>query len=123
MSFSYYLFLGGPDWSGSDSCAPSKLVTKSSALASGIHLGQSPAQILAILGKPSLHRRDELIYSFMAEKKNSAESLELVRKNNPGISEDDLHKNYNSYTLGVDIDAKFKANKLIYLAISKSETY
>jgi hypothetical protein len=123
VNFSYYLFVGGPDWNGSESCVPSKLVTKHTAPASGLHLGQSPAQVLAILGKPSLRRKDELIYSFMVEKKNSPESLEVVRKSKPGISEEDLHKNYDSYTLGVDIDAKFKANRLIYLAVSKSETY
>jgi hypothetical protein len=121
IDFSYYLFVGGADWNGSDQCATSKLISRNLAVASGLHLGQTPAEIMAILGKPSLRRKDELLYSFMVEKKTSRKDLEQASKNNPEMSDEDFHKNYDFYTLSVGIDAKFKDNKLIYLTVSKSE--
>jgi len=50
---SVYLFVDGPDWYGSDRCIPSDLVSTHLATASGLRLGMTPAQVIAILGKPS----------------------------------------------------------------------
>jgi hypothetical protein len=122
VDYSYFLFAGGRDWHGSDQCAPSKLVSKSLTVASGLHLGQSPAEVIAILGKPNLRRKDGLIYSFEIEKKASSKDLEEAKKNNPGMSEEEIRQNFGSYTLGVGITVKFQDDKLIYLAVSKSET-
>src|SRR5882762_10283994 len=44
----FYLFEGGKDWKGSDLCSLSPLVTKNLRTASGIGLGQSPAEVQAI---------------------------------------------------------------------------
>jgi hypothetical protein len=122
VAFSFYLFAGGADWGGSNQCASTKFVSSSLATASGLHLGQTPAEVRSILGKPSTDRKNELFYSFMVEKKNSAKDIEEEKKNNPSMSEKEIHENYDTYSLGVSIDAKFQDNKLVYLAVLKSET-
>jgi hypothetical protein len=119
----FYLFSGGPDWKGSELCAESTLVTASLATASGLHLGQTSAQVRAILGKPSYATTNKIIYSLGVEKKTSAVDFENVKRQNPQVSQDELHRNYDSYTLGVYIEARFFSGQLVYLAISKTESY
>jgi hypothetical protein len=118
-----YLFSGGPDWMGSDLCGASSLVTKDVSTASGLHLGQTTAQVRAILGKPSAVAADKLTYFLDVEKKSSAADFEKVKRQNPGISLDELHRNYDSYALGAFIEGRFVSGKLTYLAISKTESY
>jgi hypothetical protein len=50
----FYLLNIGPDWKGSELCTESNLVTANLSTASGLHLGQTSAQVRAILGKPSV---------------------------------------------------------------------
>lgn len=119
---SFYLFVRGADWDGSDQCVPSKLISANLATASGLHLGQTPSQVLAILGKPSVRRRDNLIWSFSVKKKTTPEDLKEARRHNPQMSDEDFHANYDFYDLGVGIDARFVHSRLVYLAISKAET-
>jgi len=119
----FYLFSGGPDWKGSELCADSNLVTKNLSTASGLHLGQTTAQVRAILGTPSVVAGDSLIYSLGVEKKLSGADFEKLRRQNPGLSPDALHRNYDSYTLGVYIEGRFVTGRLTYLAISKIESY
>ncbi len=118
----FYLFNRGPDWSGSDQCAPSKLITKSISSSSGLRLGLTPEQVVAILGRPSKHRSGEWVYSLHAAKKTSAEDLKKARQNNPGMSEKEIQENYSSYDLNVAVRLKFENSKLTYMSISKSET-
>ena len=66
----FYLFNRGPDWSGSDQCAPSKLITKSVFSSSGLRLGLTPEQVVAILGRPSKHRSGEWVYCAACGKKD-----------------------------------------------------
>jgi len=119
----FYLFSVGPDWKGSELCTESNLVTTNLSTASGLHLGQTNAQVRAILGKPSFVGDDKIIYSFGVEKKTSAADFESLRQRNPQLSQDELHRNYDFYTLGVYIEARFLSGKLVYLAISKTESY
>lgn len=119
----FYLFAGGPDWKGSDVCARSNLVTKNLSVASGLRLGQTPAEVKAILGKPSAVLGNKIIYSFEVEKKTSAGDLDKLRHQNPSLSEEELHRNYDSYSLGVYIEARFAQSKLNYLAVSRTAVY
>ena len=119
----YYLFSVGPDWKGSELCTESNLVTTNLSTASGLRLGQTNAQVRAILGKPSFVADDKIIYSLGVEKKTSAADFENLRQRNPQLSEDELHRSYDFYTLGVYIEARFLSGKLVYLAISKTESY
>jgi len=116
-----YLFEGGPDWQGSDQCLKLSLVTRHLSVASGLRLGLTPAGVKTILGKPSLATAGKLIYSFMVQKKTSAADLQKVRQAYPGLSEEELQRDYGFYSLGVYIEARFSSGKLAYLAISRAE--
>jgi hypothetical protein len=118
-----YLFEGGPDWKGSDLCAKSNLITKNLSLASGLRLGQNPAEVRDILGKPSIVTPDKLIYFFSVEKKSTTADFENLKPRYPELSEEDLHRNYEFYMLGVYVEARFTSGKLTYLAVSKTEAY
>jgi len=120
---SFYLFRGGPDWKGSELCTASNLVTTNLSTASGLRLGQTVAQVRAILGKSGLVVDGKLMYSLEAEKITPAEDFEGLRKRNPQLSEDELHRNYDYYMRSVYVEARFASGKLFYLAISKSESY
>jgi hypothetical protein len=119
----FYLFEDGPDWKGSDLCVKSNLVTKNLSVASGLRLGQTPAEVKAILGKPSAVIGNKIIYSFEVEKKTSTGDFDKLRQQHPSLSEEELHRNYESYSLGVYIEARFAQSKLNYLAVSKTEAY
>jgi hypothetical protein len=119
----FYLFNVGPDWKGSELCAESSLVTANPSTASGLHLGQTSAQVRAILGKPSSVADNKIIYSLDVEKKTLSRGLRELKKRNPQLSQDELHRSYDSYTLGVYIEARFFSDKLTYLVISKTESY
>ncbi|HKW62602.1 MAG TPA: hypothetical protein VJN89_08670 [Candidatus Acidoferrum sp.] len=123
VSDSFYLFADGPDWNGSDLCVKSKLVTENLSLASGLRLGQTPAQVEAILGKPSLIEGDKVMYSFVVEKKTPPADFKKLRQKYPELSEEEFRRNYESYSLGVNIEARFGHSRLNYLAVLKTETY
>jgi len=88
-----------------------------------LHLGQNAAEVKEILGKPSVDTGGKLIYSFGVEKKSSVADFENLRPRYPELSEEELHKEYEFYSLGVNIEARFMSGKLTYLAISKTEAY
>lgn len=120
---SFYLFAGGPDWKGSDLCVKSSFVSKNLSVASGLRLGQTPAEVRDILGNPSAVIKNKLIYSYGIEKKSSTEDLDNQRRQHPELSEEDVRRNFESYYLSVYIEAKFSQSSLVYLAVSKGETY
>jgi hypothetical protein len=119
----FYLFSVGPDWKGSEQCSESNLVVANLSTASGLHLGQTSAQVRAILGRPSFTSDNKIIWFVSAEKKTPAADFENLKKRNPEMTGDELHRNYDFYTLGVYIEARFLSHKLVYLAISKTESY
>jgi hypothetical protein len=119
----FYLFSVGPDWKGSELCRESNLITTSLATASGLRLGQTIAQVRAILGKPGLAADDRIVYSLDFEKKTPDTDFESLRKQNPQLSQEELHRGYDYYTLGVYVEARFLSSKLVYLAISRTESY
>lgn len=119
----FYLFEGGPDWQGSNLCFKSTLITRNLSVASGLSLGKTPAEIRGILGEPSAVAADKVSYFFSVEKKTPASHFENLKQRYPELSEEELHRNYDSYTLGVYIEARFSSGKLNYLAVSKTEAY
>jgi|SRR5882672_1863694 len=119
----FYLFTGGPDWDSSDGCTSTSLLTNDLSTSSGLHLGQNSAQVKAVLGKPSFASTNKLIYYAMVEKKTSAADFENLKKRNLGLAEDELHRNYEFYALGVYVEVRFVKDRLVYLAISKTESY
>ena len=121
FDFSFYLFADGADWSGSHLCASSKLVSRRSSTASGLHLGQSPDEVVAILGKPSSTRKNEIMYSFAVTKKSSPDDLKSLQKQHPELTLKEVQEHYGEYDLAEGIHARFVDSKLIYLAVSRVE--
>ena len=119
----FYLFNVGPDWKGREQCSESNLVTANLSMDSGLHLEQTSAQLRALLGKPSFASDDKIVYFFSVEKKTSAADFETLKRQNPQMTQDELHRNYDSYTLGVYIQTRFLSGKLVYLGVSKTETF
>jgi hypothetical protein len=122
VGYTFYLFADGPAWEGADRCVASKTISRSLATASGLHVGQTPTQVMAILGKPTKRLENELVYSFLVKKKTSPQDLKEARERNPEMSEKDFQENYGYYDLGTGVDAKFIDSKLTYLAVSKVES-
>jgi hypothetical protein len=117
-----YLFNVGPDWKGSHLCGGSNLLTAHSSTTAGLHLGQTKTQVKTILGKPSSSGDDKMVYFLESEKKTSTADFESLKRRNPQIGEDELHRAYDSYSLTVYVEARFSSGKLVYLAISKTTT-
>jgi hypothetical protein len=122
LDYSFYLFSGGPKWKGSEYCLTSSLVSRDLSTASGLHLGMSPADMEAILGKPNAATGTALIYSRSTRKETSKEDLKKIRESSPNMSEAEL-SSYRFSDLDVSIEARFAKSKLIYLGIAKSESY
>jgi hypothetical protein len=117
----FYLFTDGASWTGSDMCLSSKLLSITASTGSGLHLGQTPSEVMLILGRPSRRRRNELIYAFHARKRRSAEELKKLRQVNSQLSDQEFHDKYDSYDLEPTVDARFLDSKLTYLAVSRAE--
>jgi hypothetical protein len=118
----FYLFNGAP-WKGQDSCSATNLVPGKLATGSGLHIGESPAEIIAMLGKPSGQREGELVYLVEYRKRNSAEELKELRKKVPAMSDEEFAKSLAVADLTAIVVLKFAESKLNYIAVSKSETY
>ena len=115
VQYAFYLFLKGPDWTGSELCAKSKFVTSGVSTLSGLRLGENPTQVRGILGKPTkLSRAGDLIYFSQIRKRWTPAELKRIRKYNPDVSD--------FYDMSAYIVARFSHSKLIYLGVSKSET-
>jgi hypothetical protein len=122
VRFGFYLFSGGPDWHGSDRCTSSNLVSRGLATASGLRLGMTPSQVIAILGKPSTRDKAELIYSLHVTKKLSAKERVEARRYHADLTDEDFEANYGSYDWSAGIDAKFTDSKLTFMSVSTAET-
>jgi|SRR5580658_4231904 hypothetical protein len=123
VAFTFYLFSDGRPWDGSDQCAHSHLVSAGLSTASGLHLGQTPSEVITLLGEPSNRRKNEFIYSIHAKKRASEENLKKLRQQNTQMSDEDFHRAYDFYDLGAAVHAKFTDSKLAFLVVSKAETY
>lgn len=115
VQFAFYLFTKGPDWTGSNLCAKSKFVTPTVGTLSGLRLGQSPAQVEAVLGKPTKSLANgDLIYFNQIRKRRTPAELRRIRNYNSDVSD--------FYDMSAYIVARFSDSKLTYLGVSKSET-
>lgn len=123
VSKSYYLFEDGPHWNGESYCASSKAVSADLKNEAGLGLGETRAQVTALLGKPSLDRPDRLVYVFSLRKKTPAAEFEASRQTHPELSESELEENFGYYDLWIEIDVRFHGSKSSYIGILWSATY
>ncbi len=125
MDTSFYVFTGERSWKGSNYAASSALISGTMATASGLHLGQSPEQIIAILGKPNFRNKSELYYSFLSKvkipEKDLKKSWQKYRTYNQNMSYEQYRQFYEFESHSVVILTRFDASKLIYLAVSRSD--
>ena len=120
-------------WKWKTPCKRSPRVTRSLATSSGLHLGQTQEQVIAILGLPTRrsrnvqYGRDDLIYDLEARKRTDPQELALWLKKelqqHPDASQIEFHETYDFYELVVYIHAKFFNNALINLTVSWSAQY
>jgi hypothetical protein len=123
VELAFYLFADGRSWNGIDHCAESGLVARNIATSSGLRLGLTRAQVEGILGRPTAHDGDTLIYWNQVAKRSSPEELTRAREQYPKMTEKEFHENYDEYYLSAYIEARFVNSRLSYLAVKKSETY
>jgi len=86
----FILFEGGPDWKCANRCVVSKAISRDLATTSDLRLGMTPAQVIAIVGKPTKRHEGDFIYSFLVTKKTSPNDLKEARDGNPAMSEKDF---------------------------------
>jgi hypothetical protein len=124
VHYAYYIFYGGADWNGSQYCRKSTLVVDDSGNAAGIHLGMSPAEVRAILGKPTashqgISNQSGMRYARLTRTKLDAEEKARIRERSPQVSEAELNAEYE---VSVEIETRFTGSRLTYLAVVRSET-
>jgi hypothetical protein len=56
------------------------------------------------------------------KKKASAEDLKQARRDHRDLTEQEIQTQYGTFDLTVYISAKFHNSKLVYLAVSRTET-
>ena len=118
----FYLFNAGPAWNGNDKCVATKVAISGASTISGLHLGLTPSQVIAILDKPTIRREDQLSYYLHVRKKTSEADLKRIRQQHREMSDKEFIDNYAFYDLTAMIVMRFKDSKLNYLAVSELET-
>lgn len=122
VQYAFYLFSDGPDWNGRDACLSSKRVSSALTTSLGLHLGQNPSEIEAVLGAPTVRQKDRFIYFRSARKKTPPKQLLELRKYHSDLSSRKFLEYYEYFDLTVHIEIEFANSKMTYLAVSKSET-
>lgn len=115
VNYAFYLFNDVTPWNGRDICTRSGEISREVRTASGLHLGQTPEQVIKILGKPSRRRTNELSYLLEVNKGTAPDALARCRSRYPDLT-------CATYDLTVVIRARFVHAKLVYLAVSTTET-
>lgn len=120
-------------WQWRTSCKRSSRISRSLTTASGLHLGQTQEQLIAILGLPTMHSRnvhngqDDMVYALETKKKMSSRELapylQDELKQYPNLNQKTWIENNGYYSLWVSIHAKFINDSLTNLKILWSETY
>jgi hypothetical protein len=122
LDLTFYLFTGGPSWSGMEHCVSSDLVSPSLKTGLGLYLGMTRDQAEAILGKPQVSKPDRIAYSALTTERTPPADLEKSRKIHPEMSEEDIKENFGTFNRSAYVEVRFKNSKAIYLAVSTSET-
>jgi hypothetical protein len=122
VDYTFYLFTDGPPWQGAERCFQSTAISRRSTTGSGLRLGQSPSQVIDLIGRPTKRSENELLYSFSVKKRTSTKELREARQRNPAMSDKDLQDTYGYYNDASGIVARFVDSKLTYLAVSHIES-
>jgi len=123
ISHALYLFRSRRPWAGSEHCAATKEVSATLATGSGVHLGLSRREVLAILGQPSLVEEDRVVYNRGTLERTPADQLQQIRKQLPGLSAQQAEELYGSFNHTVYMEARFLDRKLSYLAVAEMSQF
>jgi len=128
VSPSFVLAADRSYWKWSTPCRRSTKVTRQISTASGLRLGLTQEQVIAVLGLPTsrmqnhkLHS-DSISYDFEMRKRTSQTWLMRSRRQHPEMSEKELEQNYGHYDLWESINAEFVNNSLVTLVVNWSAT-
>ncbi len=122
VNASFYLFSEVTAWNGQGRCTPLRKNLDNLETASGLHVGQTPEQVIGILGQPSERQKNELVYAVESKRKTEPDALARARKQHPELNEEQFHRDYGTYDLSVFVRVKFSRSKMVYLGISVAET-
>jgi hypothetical protein len=130
---SFTLSSDGSAWKWKSPCRKTSKITRDLPTASGLRLGQTQEQVIAVLGLPTRRSRnfkngwDDLAYELEAKKRMSSKELapylQDALKEHPNLDQRNWIKEYGFYDLSVSIEAKFLNDKLTTLKVDWSETY
>lgn len=110
-------------------CMPSAKISSLLATGSGLRLGDTPDQVIALLGQPTRRSRNTtlgrtvLVYDFETTKITAPRDLAKIREEHPGMSEHDIEANFGSYGLEESIQATFERDSLTDLLVDWSAQY
>jgi hypothetical protein len=128
VSPSFVLAADRSYWKWNTPCRRSAKVTRQVSTASGLRLGLSEEQVIAVLGLPTsriqnhkLHS-DSISYDFEMRKRTNQTWLMRSRREHPEMSERELGQNYGHYDLWESINAKFVNDSLVTLVVNWSAT-
>jgi hypothetical protein len=117
----FYLFSDGATWKGSKYCVQSKRVSKRLSTPSGLKLGLTRSEVEAVLGHPDATTADEFVYSRKFHKKSTPKEFETFRKEYPmQLSDEEAHRQFDSFPVEQYIVARFSDSRLVYLAVAVS---
>jgi len=133
VDFRFTLSSGVSEGKGNLVCTRSGKITRDITTDSGLHLGLTKQQVIAVLGlatnrSQNVRQHTEvLIYSLETEEKTDPQKLEQwwerEVKENPRASRQTFLENYANYTLEVYITAQFTNDSLNRLNVSWSGQY
>jgi len=110
-------------------CLRTSKIARNTTTEAGLRLGQTPDQVIAVLGLPTTrHRnvqahREEMAYELDAKEKTARDDLAKLLEQNPNMPPKEFHENYDFYNLSVSIHATFTYDRLTYLKVDWSATY
>jgi hypothetical protein len=122
VNFSLYLFSEDISWNGRGFCVPSPKVSAGLATMSGLHLGQTPEEVIRILGKPSIRRPNELRYDLEFEKATPPAALLRVRQGHPELRRAAFRMTPETFEFSMLISVRFTHSRMTYLGVSSAET-
>jgi hypothetical protein len=119
VSHALYLFKSRRPWAGSEYCMAVKEVSAALETGSGVHLGMTRREVLEILGPPSLLEEDRVVFHRGTQEHTPADQLQQIRKQLPGLSEQQAEALYGSFNHTVYMEARFLDRRLSYLAVAE----
>jgi hypothetical protein len=123
VSHAFYLFRSRKPWAGAEYCVATREISPDLEAGSGVHLGQSQREVLAILGPPSLIDEDRLVFNRGTLEHTPADQLQEFHQRMPGLTEQQVKELFGTFNRTVFMEARFLDRKLSYLAVAEMSQF